>query len=408
MTGYRERELAPLVQEALRTLPVVVVTGLRQAGKTTLLQGDATLQQRRYLTLDDLATFEASRNDPEALIAGEEPLTIDEVQRSPDLLLAVKRAVDQRRRPGQFLLSGSANLALLGGVSESLAGRALYLTLHPFTRRERKGRLEEPPFLVQFLEQPGIPTRRGADAVTEEEILDGGLPPVALGDAASRDLWFLGYEQTYLERDVRDLTQVADLVSFRNVLHLAALRAGHLLNQSELARDARLPATTVSRYLGLLETSFVLSRLTPFLQSRAARLIKSPKILMTDSGLTAHLTGVTDLGVTAGEPMRGALFETYVGQNLAALLGAHLPKASLHFWSVQGRHEVDFVISHGRSCIGIEVKASGRFSEKDLAGLGAFLDSTPGARAGILAYNGTEALAVRKNLYAIPLGLLLS
>src|SRR5688572_4604362 len=129
---------------------------------------------------------------------------------------------------------------------------------------------------------------------------------------------------------------------------------------------------------------------------------------MTDSGLTAHLTGVTDLGVTAGEPMRGALFETYVGQNLAALLGAHLPKARLHFWSVQGRHEVDFVISHGRSCIGIEVKASGRFSEKDLAGLGAFLDSTPGARAGILAYNGTEALAVRKDLYAIPLGLLLS
>jgi predicted AAA+ superfamily ATPase len=137
-------------------------------------------------------------------------------------------------------------------------------------------------------------------------------------------------------------------------------------------------------------------------------LIKSPKILMTDSGLTAHLTGVTDLAVTAGEPMRGALFETYVGQNLAALLGAHLPKARLHFWSVQGRHEVDFVISHGRGCIGIEVKASGRFSEKDLSGLGAFLESTSGARAGILAYNGTEALAVRKDLYAIPLGLLLS
>lgn len=408
MTGYRERELAPLVQEALRTLPVVVVTGLRQAGKTTLLQGDAGLQQRRYLTLDDFATLEAARTDPEALIAGEEPLTLDEVQRSPDLLLAVKRAVDRRRRPGQFLLSGSANLALLGGIRESLAGRALYLTLHPFTRRERTGRLDEPPFLLQFLDKAGIPSRRGADAVTEEEILDGGLPPVVLGDAASRDLWFLGYEQTYLERDVRDLTQVADLVSFRNVLHLAALRAGHLLNQSELARDARLPATTVARYLGLLETSFLLTRLTPFLRSRAARLIKSPKLLMTDSGLTAHLAGVTDLGVTAGEPMRGALFETYVGQNLAALLGAHLPKAHLHFWSVQGRHEVDFVISSGRSCIGIEVKAAGRFSEKDLSGLQAFMASTPEARAGILAYNGTEALAVGQNLYAIPIALLLS
>jgi uncharacterized protein len=408
MTGYRDRELAPLVHEALRSLPVVVVTGLRQVGKTTLLRGDALLRERRYLTLDDYATLEAARRDPEALIAGEEPLILDEVQRCPDLLLAVKRAVDERRVPGRFLLSGSANLALLGGVSESLAGRALYLTLHPFTRRERRGELKEPPFLVRFLEQPGLPRERGADAVTEDEILDGGLPPVALGDAASRDLWLLGYEQTYLERDVRDLSQVADLVSFRNVLHLAALRAGHLLNQSELARDARLPAATVGRYLGLLEASFVLSRLTPYLQSRAARLIKSPKILMTDSGLTAHLASVSDLGVTAGEPLRGALFETYVGQNLRALLGAHRPKAHLHFWSIQGRYEVDFVITNGRTSIGIEVKASSRFSEKELGGLQAFLASTPGARAGILAYNGTEALAVGKDLYAIPLGLLLS
>lgn len=408
MTTYRDRELSPLVREAMKTFPVVVVTGLRQAGKTTFLRGDTAFRDRRYLTLDDFATFEAARRDPDALIAGGEPMIIDEVQRSPDLLIAVKRAVDENRSPGRFLLSGSANLALLGSVSESLAGRALYLTLHPFTRRERQGRLDEPPFLVQFLEQPGLPRDRGAEVLPEEEILDGGLPPVALGDAASRDLWFLGYEQTYLERDVRDLSQVADLVSFRNVLHLAALRTGRLLNQSELARDARLPATTVSRYLGLLETSFVLARLTPFLQSRAGRLIKSPKILLTDSGLAAHLTAVTDLGVTAEEPMRGALFETYVWQNLAAILGAHRPKARLDFWSVQGRYEVDFVVTSGRTSIGIEVKAAGRFSERDLAGLKAFMDSTPGARAGVLAYNGTEALAVGKDLYAIPLSLLLS
>jgi len=408
MTAYRDREISTLVRQALQTLPVVVVTGLRQVGKTTFLRGDKALRERRYLTLDDFATFEAAQRDPDALIAGEEPLTIDEVQRSPDLLLAVKRAVDKRRSPGRFLLSGSANLALLGGVSESLAGRSLYLTLHPFTRRERKGRLGEPPFLLRFLEQPGLPRDRGAEILGEEEILDGGLPPVALGDAASRELWFLGYEQTYLERDVRDLTQVADLVSFRNVLHLAALRTGRLLNQSEVARDARLPATTAARYLGLLETSFVLARLTPFLRSRTARLIKSPKLFLTDSGLAAHLASVTDLRVTADEPMRGALFETYVWQNLAAILGAHRPQAQIAFWSVQGRYEVDFVIGAGRSSIGVEIKAAGRFSDRDLAGLKAFLASTPGARAGVLAYNGTEALTVGKNLYAIPVSLLLS
>lgn len=408
MTGYKPRELTTLIEQALQSLPVVVVTGLRQAGKTTFLQQDERFQGRRYLTLDDFATLEAARSAPEALIEGEEPVTIDEVQRSPDLLLAIKKEVDRRRAPGRFLLSGSANLALLDGVSDSLAGRALYLTLHPFSRRERTGRTAEPPFLTRFLAEPALPRASSVEPISEAEILDGGLPPVALGDAASRELWFLGYEQTYLERDLRDLSQVADLVAFRNLLRLAALRTGQVLNQSELARDAKLPATTVSRYLGLLEASFLLTRVSPFLRSRASRLIKAPKVFMTDSGIAAHLAAVTDLSPTSGEPLRGALQETYVCQNLLAILGAHLPRARVDFWSVQGRHEVDFVITAGRSSIAIEVKAATRFGDRDLAGLRAFVGTTPEARAGVLAYNGREAVPLGSNLYAIPLGLLLS
>lgn len=320
----------------------------------------------------------------------------------------MKKEVDRRRSPGRFLLSGSANLALLDKVSDSLAGRALYLTLHPFSRRERTGLTSEPPFLVRFLQDPSLPRAgRGAEPISEDEILDGGLPPVALG-SLSRELWFLGYEQTYLERDLRDLSQVADLVSFRNLLRLVALRTGQLLNQSELARDARLPVTTVTRYLGLLETSFLVSRLPPFLRSRAARLIKTPKILMTDSGIAAHLADVDNLSPTSGEPLRGALLETYVGQNLLAILGSHLPRATVSFWSVQGRYEVNFVVTSGKASIGIEVKAATRFGDRDLAGLKAFLEQASGARAGILAYNGTEAVALGTNLFAIPIGLLLS
>lgn len=389
-------------------MPVVVVTGLRQAGKTTLLATDPAFSGRRYLTLDDLATLEAAQRDPEALIAGEEPVTVDEVQRCPGLLLAVKRAVDRRREPGRFLLSGSANLALLGGVSESLAGRALHLTLHPFTRRERLGRTAEPPFLVRFLAEPKLPVSAGVEPFSADEILTGGLPPVALGDVANRGLWFLGYEQTYLERDLRALSQVADLVSFRNVMRLAALRTGQLLNQSELARDARLPVSTVSRYLGLLEASFVFVRLAPHLRSRATRLLKSPKIFVSDSGLAAHLDAATDLSPEVDEPLRGALLETYVHQNLAGILNAHLPRARLDYWSLQGRHEVDFVLSLGPRAVAIEVKAAARIGERDLAGLKAFKAQTPGVRAGIVAYNGSEVLRLGDDLYAIPLGLLLS
>ncbi len=408
MTDYRPRELTALIREALGSLPVVVVTGLRQSGKTTLLATDPAFAGRRYLTLDDFATLEAAQRDPAALLGGDEPLTIDEVQRSPSLLLAVKREVDRRREPGRFLLSGSANLALLGGVSDSLAGRALYLALHPFTRRERLGRTTEPPFVVRFLAKPMMPGSMGAEPLSADEILTGGLPPVALGDVANHGLWFLGYEQTYLERDLRALSQVADLVAFRNVMRLAALRTGQLLNQSELARGARLPVTTVARYLGLLEASFVLARVAPHLRSRASRLLKSPKIFVSDSGLAAHLAAVTDLAPEADEPMRGPLVETYVHQNLAGILAAHLPQARLDFWSIQGRHEVDFVISLGREAIAIEVKAGASPGGRDLEGLKACKAQTPGVRAGILAYGGTEVLRLGDDLYAIPLSLLLS
>lgn len=406
MTGYRPRELAGIVRGALESLPVVVVTGLRQAGKTTFLQQDPLFAGWRYLTLDDFATLEAARREPEALVAGEGDLILDEVQRCPELLLVLKREVDRRRRPGRFLLSGSANLSLMAGMSESLAGRALSLVLHPFTRRERRGELGEVPFLVRFFDDPVLRRESEVEPVGAEEVLDGGLPPIVLGETARRDLWLLGYEQTYLERDVRDLSQVADLVAFRALLRLTALRTGQILNHSELARDVKLPVSTVSRHLGILETSFIMQRLPPYLRSRATRLIKSPKVYVTDSGLAAHLTGVTELD--PGERLRGPLYETFVFHNLAGILSAHLPRAELAFWHVQGRHEVDFVISQGQRALAIEVKAASRFHDADLAALEAFAARAPGTVAAILAYNGTQAVTLAENLFAVPLGLLLS
>jgi predicted AAA+ superfamily ATPase len=231
---------------------------------------------------------------------------------------------------------------------------------------------------------------------------------VVLGEVRDPALWFRGYEQTYLERDVRELARVSDLVTFRNFVRLVALRTGQLLNQSDLARDAKLSASTASRHLGLLEASFVVSRLPPFLRSRVSRLIKSPKIFVSDSGLAASLAGATDLAPTADEPLRGPLFETYVYQNVAAILEARAPRAELSFWGVQGRHEVDFVVSQGRTAVGIEVKAGTRFRDADLAGLRTFVGRAPQTRAGILAYNGTEALKIRPGIFAVPLGLLLS
>jgi len=384
---------------------VVVLSGLRQSGKSTLLQNEAGLARgHTYRTLDDFATLAAARSNPESLL--ESAAILDEVQRCPELLVALKKCVDEQRKPGRFILSGSANLAMLGHVTETLAGRAGYFMLHPMTRREQQGATDQEPFLVKFLRSPSLPSGK-ADPVTEKEILTGGLPPACLGSAAGVTEWFRGYVQTYVERDVRQLSQITDLVAFRTLAQLAALRTGQVLVISTVARDAKLNAVTAGRYLDLLEASFLIRRLPPFLKNRSSRLVKSPKLHFTDSGLAAHMAGITTLEPGRDDLLRGALFETYVAQNLAALLEAHLPDTQLTYWHEQGRHEVDFVIEADRKVFGIEVKAATRWSESDLSGLRAFLERTPACVAGVLAYNGKEAVKLDERLFAIPLGHLL-
>ncbi|MBN1422585.1 MAG: ATP-binding protein, partial [Planctomycetes bacterium] len=389
--------------EALAEMPVVVVTGLRQAGKSTFLQCEPRVSDRAYLSLDDFAQLESARRDPEGFVDREGPVTIDEAQRCPELLTAIKRAVDRDRRPGRFLLSGSASFALLEGITESLAGRAIYLSIHPFTRRELRGRLDGDPFLKKLLRQGKAPRSLRGTPIAAAEILTGGLPPVALGLVRRADLWFKGYEQTYLERDVRELSRLGDLIAFRQLLHLAALRTGQVLNVSELARDAKLNGATTSRYLSVLEASFVVRRLPPFLSNRASRLIKSPKIYVTDSGLAAHLAGATESDLLGGDPLGGPLLETYVAQNIAAIIDASWPEARLFFWHVQGRHEVDFVVEEKRDVLALEVKAASRWGDRDLAGLRAFLHKTPRCRAAVLAYMGPDVVRLEDRLWAVPI-----
>ena len=274
------------------------------------------------------------------------------------------------------------------------------------TRREQRGATAREPFLVKFLSSPTLPSGKAVQ-VTEQEVLRGGLPPACLRTAEGVEEWFRGYVQTYVERDVRQLSQITDLVAFRTLAQLAALRTAQVLVISTLARDAKLNAVTAGRYLGLLEASFLIRQLPPFLKSRSSRLVKSPKLHFTDSGVAAHMAGITTLEPGRDDLLRGALFETYMAQNLAALLEAHLPDARLAFWHEQGRHEVDFVIEVDRRVFGIEVKAATRWSASDLSGLRAFLEQTPACVVAVLAHNGKEAVKLDDRLFAIPLGHLL-
>ncbi len=406
MTNYLPREIAKRLERALQLLPVVVLSGLRQSGKSTLLQNEPTLVRRyTYRTLDDFTLLAAAKANPEALLEGDSIL--DEVQRCPEILVSIKKYVDVERRPGRFILSGSANLALLGYVSETLAGRAAYFTLHPMTRREIQTITNRLPFIVALLKSSDLPSGK-TTPITEQEVLTGGIPPVCLGPADGVAEWLRGYVQTYVERDVRQFSQITDLVSFRNLAQMAALRTGQVLVISSLAKDAKLNTVTAGRYLNLLETSYLIRRLPPFLKNRSSRLVKSPKLYFTDSGLAAHLAGINSLDPGRDDLLRGALFETYIVQNLTAILEANMPEAQMSFWHEQGRHEVDFVIEYDRKVCAIEIKAATRWTEKDLSGLRAFLARTPNCEKAVLAYNGEETVKLGEKLWAIPMGKLLA
>lgn len=277
--------------------------------------------------------------------------------------------------------------------------------MHPFARREITGRIAERPFLQKFLESLQIPKIRSINQIKEIDILQGGMPSVCLEEIKNRFFWFKGYEQTYLERDVRELSQIGNIISFRKLLHLVALRTGQLLSSSQLGRDAKLNAATTSRYLSLLEASFVIYRVSPYLGNRSRRLIKSPKVYMSDSGLASYLAGIESL---EAEPLKGAMFETYVAQNLSGIVDSRWPEANLYFWNIQGRHEVDFIIEAGKRCLAIKIKAASRWEERDLAGLRVFLSTTPHCVAAILAYNGTETVRLGEQIWALPLSIVLS
>ena len=408
MTDYYARDIADAVNTALENMPVVVVTGMRQTGKTTFLCSQPDFVDRIYVSFDDFAELEAAKSDPDGFVSRSQPLTIDEAQKCPEIFPAIKKAVDKKRIAGQFLLSGSANFSILKSITESLAGRSVYLAIHPFNRRETSRKKGRDPFIKKFFENQDHKLTKDSEPIRPEEVALGSMPTVCLQQVKDPAIWFMGYEQTYLERDVRELSQVGNLTALRTLLRLTSLRTGQLLSPSQLGRDAKLSAATTSRYLSLFEALFLITRLSPYMGNRSSRLIKSPKLYLSDAGLATYLAGLDLSASIHKDPLWGAIFETYVAQNLLSILSAKWQKASLHFWMVQGRHEVDFVIEAERSCIALELKSAARWQEKDLVGLKAFSDATPHCKAGILCYNGKNAVRLGSKLWALPISLVLS
>jgi uncharacterized protein len=397
---YLPRMIEPLLSKAAKTSPVLVVTGARQTGKSTLVRH--LTPKASYLTLDDVELLERARREPDALLRGMGPVILDEVQRSPELLLAVKRAVDARRQPGKFILTGSANLLLMKSVSESLAGRALHLTLWPMTRHEQLGLgsagLWPELFRTRENEWPDLLRSSKAGREDWQELARrGGYPTPAhtLAEAEARRQWFAGYTQTYLERDLRDLSSVASLVDFRRLMRATCLRMGNMVNQTELGRDVGLPQATVYRHLGLMEVSHQLVRVSPYSVNRTKRLIKTPKMYWSDTGLGLFLAGESEL--------RGAHLENLILSDLAAWRSSELDAPEILYWRTHTGSEVDFVIEWQGRLLPVEIKAADRPQLADAAHLRVFREEY-GKKSlpGLVLHTGTQVSWLAEGVLAAP------
>jgi len=387
--------------ERLRVMPAVVVTGARQTGKSTLV-AERVPGARRYATLDDLDVLDAARRDPEALVGGPGAVTLDEVQREPGLLSAVKRAIDRKRTPGRFLLTGSANLLLMRQVAESLAGRASYLTLWPMTRREQRGagRAGRWDDLLAARDDAWLDVLAAGQAEAEDWrplARRGGFPTPALHleGTKERAIWFDGYVRTYLERDLQDLAAISALPDFRRLMRAASLRLGQLVNQTELGRDVALPQATVHRWLNLLETSYQIVRLPAYAVNRTRRLIKAPKLYWGDTGVALHLAEL--------EEPAGAHLENVVLHDLLAWRDARLERAEIGYWRTASGEEVDLVIETGGRLLPIEIKAGARPRLADAGNLRSFRgEYGRKARAGLLLHTGSALEWIAPDVLAAP------
>ena len=406
------RHIAPLLTDALADTPVVLVNGARQSGKSTLVQAQpaAAGTPRQYLTLDDAVVLNAARSDPTGFVNGlQGAVTLDEVQRVPELFLAIKAAVDRRRQPGRFLLTGSANVLLLPGIADSLAGRMEVLSLWPLSCAELAGSAclnrADALFAGDWSALVVVPCTREALA---ERLLTGGFPDaVTRTSARRRSAWFDNYVQAVLQRDVRELANIEQLTEIPNLLALLATRSGTLLNFAELSRSAAIAQSTLKRYFALLEMLFLVVRVPSWERNAGKRLVKAPKVFLPDPGLLSYLIGTTAESLSAKPGLPGGLVETFVLAELLKHLAFSEARLSLWHYRTQTNIEVDFILENRLGQItGIEVKASATVDSKDFKGLRHLQETeTDVFQRGIVLYCGREVVPFGENLWALPLSL---
>ena len=388
------------LQEALAVFPVVLLCGARQVGKSTLVLSLC----EHYITLDDITQLDGARADPKRFIQDlPRPIVIDEIQKAPEILPAIKEEVDRKRKNGDFLLTGSANLLGYKKVTESLAGRMGVMELLPLSCREMANRadanLADDLFSAEW---PNNKTPQSSNLLLDS-LLQGGYPELQrIHTQRGRNLWFSSYVSTYIERDVRDIGELRHIDRFIHLLNILAPRSATLLNKAELSRTAGIEQKTLTNYLSLLEMVFQIKRIQPYSANLGKRFVKSPKLFFTDSGVLCHLLGLNSKEILRNSSYYGAILETFVFTELLKAVQYSESPTRLWHYRTSDQHEIDLLIERDGKVIPVEIKAAKTVRKKDFKHIEDLQSRNSTVKNGVIFYQGEQLVPFGKN-YAMPI-----
>lgn len=398
------RFLEPRVRDSLADTPVTLIAGPRQAGKTTLVKhfDDETF---RYLTLDDETTLLAAQQDPVGFVRDLDRAIIDEVQRVPSLLLAIKKSVDENRRPGRFLLTGSANIMTLPKVADSLAGRMEVLPLLPLSQGELHHCRTDWVNLI-FSGQPPRPKAAEVGPDLVKAVVQGGYPEVVARPAGRRrSAWIRQYIDALIQRDVREIATVEKLESLPRFLRALSAVSGQLCNYSQLGGHVGLDHKTVAKYMAVFEQMFLLRRVEPWASNLLKRIVKTPKLHFLDSGILSWLSGVSLDSIQKDRRPFGNMLESFVYAEMCKAISFAGEQVRISHYRDKDQVEVDFVLENERGeIVAVEVKAGATVVSGDLAGLNRLIALTKGRlKLGLVLYDGKETIPLGDKIYAAPI-----
>jgi len=398
----KKRSITPILKTALKISPIVLLSGARQVGKSTL---SAKLFDN-YAILDDVdLRINATENPKGFLDRIGKPVCIDEIQKAPNLLEAIKLAVDKDRVNGSYLLTGSANLLDMKKTKDTLAGRIIELSLYPLSAKEQNNKPNE-NIIDQLFAQDFKSTPIDSNQIIEH-IINGGYPEVIrLENELEKRLWFSSYISTYIERDARDLGEIREINNFFKFINVLAPRSATLLNKSKIANNASLKANTVDSYITILALLYQIKLLKPYSENIGKRFVKTPKLHLMDTGVLCHLLRIKNKHELDNSHYKGQIFESFIFSELRKHISYAIDNTYIFHYRTSDNKEIDFILSRGEKMVAIEVKASNSVNKQDFKHIIDFQNKTQKKVLGIVFYMGEQVLEINKQNYAVPFGVL--